>query len=208
MNCIYRIRNLINGKTYIGRHKYKKLDDTYFGSGILIKQAIKKYGKENFTKEILEANIDTVELANDFEQMYILFERAKGKAEYNLTDGGDGCKGYKYSEETKRKISETKKGKKNPMYGGNFSEDHKNNLSKNSARYWAGKHLSEKTKRKISETKKGVQAWNKGKELSKSQKERILKLSIIYKEYKLKGGLLKWNEFQKFYKDGVISNGS
>lgn len=52
MYCIYRIRNLINGKNYIGQHKYKSLNDIYLGSGKLIKQAAKKYGRENFKKYI------------------------------------------------------------------------------------------------------------------------------------------------------------
>lgn len=36
MYCIYRITNLINGKTYIGQHKYKKLSDSYMGSGTIM----------------------------------------------------------------------------------------------------------------------------------------------------------------------------
>ena len=141
MYYIYRITNLINGKTYIGQHKYKKLNDSYMGSGVYLAKAKKKYGIENFKKEILEFNIPTVELANDWEQMYILFERAKGKAEYNLANGGNGI--GTVSEETKRKLSKINKGRK----------------------------LSEETKRKMSETRKGKSAywnighipWNKGK---------------------------------------------
>lgn len=108
MFYIYRIRNKVNGKTYIGQHRYKKLNDNYMGSGVLLKKAFQKYGLENFTKEILEFNIPTVELANDFEQMYILFERAKGKAEYNISNGGYSAFGVKRAEETRGKISPMK----------------------------------------------------------------------------------------------------
>ena len=50
---IYKITNNINKKIYIGAHKSKSLSDRYFGSGKAIKQAMKKYGKDNFAKEIL-----------------------------------------------------------------------------------------------------------------------------------------------------------
>ena len=131
--CIYRITNLINGKTYIGQHKYKKLNDDYMGSGKLIKRAIKKHGIENFKKEIIYSRIQYRETADDMERFAIAKERAIGKAEYNLANGGEGISGYKHSEETKKKMSE------------------------------AHKNMSEETKRKMSEALKGRTPWNKGK---------------------------------------------
>lgn len=154
MHYIYRIRNKINGKTYIGQHKYKKLNDRYMGSGVLLAKAKNKYGIENFEKEILEFDIPNVELANDWEQMYILFERAKGKAEYNIANGGLGHIGN-HSEETKKKMSKTRTGRKH-------SEEWKKHISES----LKGRSISEETRKKISDKNKGQKSWNKGKKMS------------------------------------------
>jgi len=52
---IYKTTNLKNGKIYIGKHKYNPEEpfETYLGSGTILRRALKKYGKENFSKEIL-----------------------------------------------------------------------------------------------------------------------------------------------------------
>ena len=184
MYYIYRIRNKINGKTYIGQHKYKKLNDDYMGSGVLLAKAKKKYGLENFEKEILESNIPTVELANDFEQMYILFERAKGKAEYNIADGGKGVaggpmKGRHFSEEHKRKLSEAHKGKK-------VTEETRRKISlyQKGNQWRKDKHCSEETKKKMSEV-------HKGKSHSEERKRKISE-AMKGKHWKLVDGKRVW----------------
>ncbi len=48
----YETTDIINNKYYIGCHKTKDINDNYLGSGIIIKNKIKKYGKEYFTKLI------------------------------------------------------------------------------------------------------------------------------------------------------------
>ena len=50
---VYQTTNLIDGKIYVGAHKTSNLLDGYMGSGIRIRRAIEKHGKDNFKTEIL-----------------------------------------------------------------------------------------------------------------------------------------------------------
>lgn len=112
MYYIYEIKNLINGKTYIGKHKYENNKtpetDSYMGSGLFIKKAIEKYGIENFKKRILLHNINTIQEVNFLERYFISMYRKYGQAEYNIADGGDGGN---LGEIACKKISLSHKGK-------------------------------------------------------------------------------------------------
>jgi group I intron endonuclease len=80
---IYKTTNLINGNFYIGQDS--KNNPKYLGSGKLLNQAIKKYGRENFAKEILEHCMTKQELNN--REVYWISEL---KPIYNIAEGGTG----------------------------------------------------------------------------------------------------------------------
>lgn len=124
MYYIYRITNKVNGKTYVGQHKYKKLNENYMGSGVHLRRAQKKYGMESFEKEILVFNISKLEHVNLLEETFIAAEREKVGREncYNIANGGEGFSG-KRSEETRKRMSESHKGKQGPNKGKKHSEE-------------------------------------------------------------------------------------
>ena len=122
---IYLTTNLINNKKYIGQH-YGRIDDNYLGSGTLIIKAIKKYGKENFKKEILKI-CDSYEDMNESEKYYInKYNAVQDDNFYNIATGGFGsnpCAGLSKEADLARrkKLSEACKGNKNYFYGKHFT---------------------------------------------------------------------------------------
>lgn len=87
MYTVYKITNKLNEKYYIGVHKTDNPYDNYMGSGKAIKNAIEKYGVENFTKEILlvtQTKEEAYSLEKDLTSNY--FEESN----YNMKQGGVG----------------------------------------------------------------------------------------------------------------------
>ena len=100
---IYLITNKINGKQYVGQtqkkpiYRFNEHASVSNKSNMAISKAIKKYGKDNFTFEIIEKIYATqkdelVYLLNQSETKYIsIYNTYKGNG-YNSTSGGDSCK--------------------------------------------------------------------------------------------------------------------
>lgn len=96
---IYKTTNKLNGRMYIGKHKWHKFDTSYFGSGKMILSAIEKDGIENFTNEMLYAaetkdDLDAAEIRiiEEYRQKY-------GCLMYNQAGGGDGGNVFKYADD-------------------------------------------------------------------------------------------------------------
>ena len=87
---VYITTNLINGKKYIGSSTENRHgSSTYLGSGVLLKHAVKKYGRNNFTRQILWSGDN--KFKNDMEEYYIYYYNAsKNDLFYNISEKGKG----------------------------------------------------------------------------------------------------------------------
>lgn len=135
---VYQTTNKVNEKIYIGVHRTYDVNDSYLGSGKLLSRAIRKYGKDNFDKDILfvcdnitDMYLKEIEIVNE--------EFVKREDTYNIRCGGLGGR---MNAETRIKVSEALKGKKK-------SEKTKSLMSASQT----GKILSEETKKRISESR-------------------------------------------------------
>lgn len=95
--CIYKHTNKVNGKVYIGQTcqmpERRWNEGRGYNPDYPFGKAITKYGWDNFTHEIIEEGILTLEEANDREQYYISYFHSYIGDEccngYNATKGGD-----------------------------------------------------------------------------------------------------------------------
>jgi hypothetical protein len=155
MNFVYLTTNLVNGKQYVGSHE-GDITDAYLGSGKNIIKAIKKYGKYNFKKELIEECDPCINMI--MESKYIEKYKTLIPFGYNISPTGGHTNG-KLSEETKKKISESLKGEKHPNFG--------------KPSPMRGKSHSIETRKKMSEKRKGISAWNKNIKQSEETKKKI-----------------------------------
>lgn len=99
-HIIYKITNNLNGRYYIGRHSTLNVNDGYMGSGKGIINAVKKYGKDNFTKEIIAEAFTASDLW-ELENQIVNVDVVKDPLSYNMAYGGksylDGLKKYNYT---------------------------------------------------------------------------------------------------------------
>lgn len=186
---IYKITNLVNGKTYIGQRtmgsKYRTaLADMYWGSGKLLKLAQAKYGLENFKKETLIEGFFTKGQLDRFERCAIRIERFLGKAEYNIANGGQGFDSSEASKYAKIgvKVYEQRTGKSWSQRAKEIAQSKspeekrlialKSMQSRLEKGNWTftmkGKKLSKDQKKKISESHKGKALGSKNGSYGKS----------------------------------------
>lgn len=143
--CIYKITCNLNGKIYIGQtlHFRQRINEHCrhrLHSNMPIDYAIKKYGRESFTFEILCKVCNTLSISevksilNDLEIYFIKkYQSNTRHIGYNLSEGGGRLSVTRWTEERRKAHSQRITGSSNPCYRrgimtGKFGKD--NHLSK------------------------------------------------------------------------------
>ena len=195
---IYKIRNLLNGKVYIGQsinfnkrfsdHRLKIANKKYKHP---LYDSMRCYGIENFEFIVLEW-INDVSKLNEREQYWMdYYQSYTPEFGYNIAIGAIGVK---HSEETRKKLSDINKGKRHSDESKKkMSLSHKGKIRTEEHR----KHLSEAMKGKkkkphSSETRLKIGLGNKGKIVSEETRSKIArseKGKIVTKETRLKQSL-------------------
>lgn len=157
---VYKTVNLLNNKFYIGSHQTLNINDGYLGSGVILKKAIKKHGRQNFRREII-ANCISTEVSRTVETHLVRYYLDNHKRLcYNISYSGTGAMlgeanafyGRSHSDETKRILSEKasqKTGERNPMFGKKHTKEYK--IRSSNAR---------KGKNKTNDLTIAIRSWN------------------------------------------------
>jgi group I intron endonuclease len=150
---IYITTNKINGLIYIGQcHYTPKEKSKYLGSGLELKHDIRKYGKENFKKEILEENIKSFKKLEEREIYWTkkFNPDLDPKIGYNRRMGN--CS--KISKRTLHKMSKSQKKWKRPPFPQHIRERFSREFKGKNGSFYGKKHTKE-SKSKISKAKIG-----------------------------------------------------
>ena len=151
MSIIYKITNTKNGKIYVGKSKID--NPLYLGSGTILNQAIKKYGKQYFVREVLEeCDISIV----DTREIYwiSLLKSTDREIGYNIAEGGAG--GDTVSKHPNKTDIVSRRNKSVKKWHESLTEDERINRGK-----------------KISDSKKGKSNGHTGFVQSEETKQRI-----------------------------------
>ena len=157
----YKITNKINGKFYFGVHSTKNINDGYMGSGVALRRAYKKYGIENFEKEILYYFNNADEMYA-FEEQYVNADLVNNPECYNMVIGGR-------SERTNKQLSLLAEPSHN-------TQEYRKKLKEGHYKYWTTGDVESKRKKKSESI---VRYWTTGNvEEKKKRHAEAIKLSF------------------------------
>ncbi len=180
---VYKTTNIITGKYYYGVHNNKK--SNYLGSGLLLRKAIKKYGKINFKRTVVKKFL-TAEKAYKFEAELVNQNLVENSQCYNLALGGKG--GNIHSKESIEKIRKavlnTPKESKERRRLANLGRKHSEATKEKIRNKLLGRTLPIEVKIKIGKSLKKFLKKNKRPETSIETRNKIRKSLEIYRNAK------------------------
>ena len=174
MGYVYKITHNESGKWYIGSHDGS--NPNYFGSGIMLKRAIEKYGIESFSKEIL---YEGPSYRNEEERILKELDAANDPQSYNLKNealGGsfpgelNGMYGKKLTDEHRYQCGSAFRGKKRPDHSLKMSGKNNPMFGKSAHSHGLIKRAKERTGKTNSEFYGEEKAKQISLNLSKSHK--------------------------------------
>jgi hypothetical protein len=179
---LYKITHTPSGKYYHGRHSFKSLDNKYLGSGRWVTSIIDKSTLQKEILQIFETQEELIEA-----ETAIIRENWDDPLQMNWNDSGVGWssatnpskinhpwKGRSHSEETKQKVSETKKQQYasgeviHPWKGRSHSEESKEKQRQK----MRGRKLTPEHKQKIGESGKGRKQTEAQKESARTANQK------------------------------------
>lgn len=208
--CIYMIKNTTNNKVYIGSTKNYK-NRIYSHKSLLknnkhhskrLQLEWNKYGEENFEWTII-VNIVDEKLLKNKEQYYIdFYESYKDEFGYNEYPNSQSPLGYKYSDEYRKKLSESRLGENNSFYGKKHTVNSKLKISESHI----GKQITDSQKKGL-ESGRGKEHFTNHTYEILSEKNRgensgtakLIESQVIEILEHLKNKTMTWNEISKKY---------
>jgi group I intron endonuclease len=177
MAIVYLLHNTVNDKLYVGK-TVRTLDVRWKGhvnganrdaNDMMICRAIRKHGAAVFERRIIEECCESI--VDEREKFWIAeLKTHVSQGGYNLTFGGEGTSGYKFSDESKQRIREAATGRKHtPEARAKMSEAAKKRVC-NIPRGYV--HSAE-TRMKISASRKAAGEFKRGYTLSAETRAKI-----------------------------------
>ena len=157
--CIYQIRNIVTDKVYIGRAKRflkrKSEHIRHLESGKhhsqYLQRSYDKHGRDSFVFEIVELCLEHELISREqyYLDLYIFSDR--WDETYNVSKSALGTEGYKFSEESKQRLSEQRRGENNSFYGKKHSEETRKKISIAAT----GRKPSKEARKKMGDSRRG-----------------------------------------------------
>ena len=175
----YKTTNLINKRYYLGMHSTNRLDDGYVGSGKRLWYELRKYGRDNFTIEILKYYNSREELIKA--EKKLITEQVINKEDcLNLKTGGSGGFTLEQTRNGRKKTNRILEKKYGPNWNSITSKKYQDSLSEADKKELSEKikkrqkevnfnHATFKGKKHSEESKKKMSESSKGKGINNSQ---------------------------------------